>query len=215
MCSANARRYVQSGLIKVLVGEERKEFNVYKGLLAAKSGFFAARLKDDWNDGTNEISLDSEIPYVFASLLDWMFTGKFNMAVEDVEDNITEISLLYKLADFLLIAPAKNDLIDLMLLDLKTTDTYYTFGGLRYIWEADGRETKLFTLALRSCVKEFMRAKKQKTESSLTEALNDVPDVMLAALRSIAEYNCEPWKQVYDQDRCQYHDHSDGSSCKT
>ena len=103
----------------IRVGSDAKEIRVYKDLLRTKSRFFASALKDDWNH-KNSIDLEREDVETFGVLLTWMFTGAFpqlkKQIVHETRPRATVDSIkfgqVYKLADFLIMPKAKNDLVD-------------------------------------------------------------------------------------------------------
>lgn len=188
---------------------------IHKDLLCAKSQFFTTKLSATWNNGEHEVYLKDEDPTAFAHLVDWMYSECFPNLGTDADD-IWSTAAVYKLADFLVMVKAKNDLIDKKLQDLEVRQQAYTYEGLKLIWLSDARETKLFAMALRSCVESIMEDDADKDDfDGLDDELCRVPTVMLAILKGIHEYRKEAWGAPYDDNKCEYHDHTDNSSCCT
>ncbi|KAF2493992.1 hypothetical protein BU16DRAFT_562946 [Lophium mytilinum] len=63
--------------VKVGKGEQKKEFNVYRGLLTYYSSYFAAALDGNFKEGvTQVVELKEDDPKVFEAFRSWMYTRR-------------------------------------------------------------------------------------------------------------------------------------------
>ncbi|KAK5070081.1 hypothetical protein LTR64_001915 [Lithohypha guttulata] len=204
-------QYVQSGIVNVFVGRKRKEFAIYRDLLSVKSPFFAAKLKKDWNNDKNEIYLENEDPDAFSALVDWMFSGKLpDFYSERTTTSIASVTAFYKLADFLLMPTAKNDLIDHVVNHHRAMNRHYTFHHLSYVWGVHAVDKPFLKMVLHSIIKNLVV---RTDDVYQLEYLREYPDLMLLVIRYHIGYNKRPWARIWENPRCDYHDHSDGSKC--
>lgn len=72
--------------LKVLVGPEKTEFYIPKGLICGKSKFFKAACNEEWESGkTNTVTLEDDDPKLFSIFLTWVVTGDPSICVEWIQ----------------------------------------------------------------------------------------------------------------------------------
>ena len=74
------------------------------------------------------------------------------------------------------------------------------------------KETKLFQLVKHSAVKSFLQSPRSFSEADM-EFLDNDQEVANVVNRAVWEYHKQAWVQIYERDKCYYHEHSDGGSC--
>lgn len=143
-----------------------------------------------------------------------MFEDRFPDIDPGTRDNVLRLGTIYKLADFLGMKDAQNKLVDSIITRHRGSHKRFNFLALKRLWRADPRETKLFTLVLRSCLHFYMDAARDPAEvTGLNDDMKDVPDVLLLFVRGVGEYRKSLWGRVWEHEKCFFHDHSDGSAC--
>lgn len=204
-------RFIRSPFVTVYVGHEKKDFKIYKDLLCAESPFFASKLKDEWSNGQYEVSLEEEDPEAFEAITNFMFTGKFGSLTVGKTTNLSLFSSVYKLAGFLMITKAQNELISMLFKYVQQTSTIFNFTGLCAIWAADPQETLLFRMVLRSSVECYAT---NHVGQPPYEGLGNHSELMSIIIEAMGEFSKNRWEFLKSSE-CDYHDHSDGSSCST
>ncbi|KAK0115545.1 hypothetical protein ONS95_000178 [Cadophora gregata] len=73
--------------VKVIVGPEKVEMWVQKGIICDASGFFKAACNEKWESGrTNTVTLSREKPAIFAIFATWLLTGDITNFESFVQD---------------------------------------------------------------------------------------------------------------------------------
>lgn len=119
------------------------------------------------------------------------------------------------LAEKLMVTEFKNKMIDELIAHDTRKGMYCVLEDLFWFEDfAAARSTKLYGLALRAAVFEFMsKPEAYALEQDVLNSISHCPSIVRDVLRTIIEWNMEPWEIYTDQQRCRYHDHADGISC--
>ncbi|RVD83540.1 uncharacterized protein DFL_007926 [Arthrobotrys flagrans] len=85
--------------IKVIVGEERMQYDLHRAIICLQSTFFEAACKEGFIEGnTQEIDLPDIEPEAFEAVATWLYSGGFSIKGKLNTERFCE---LYKAADFL------------------------------------------------------------------------------------------------------------------
>ncbi|KAJ9663345.1 Transmembrane emp24 domain-containing protein 10 [Neophaeococcomyces mojaviensis] len=210
--------FALSGVVTVVVG--LRNYACHRDLLEASSPFCAAKLKDCWNEGKNEIHLDDQEPAAAEIWIDWMYKNFLSRAPLSIDTETLRIGLIaktYKLADYLIIPDLKNDLMDLIMDQHKKSRKWFTLHALIDLWEVDESDSGLFKYVFRSSILSFMTSPKfYLTGSGELKKISTRADttLLLKVIEGIMVWNVKSWDLPSDDKKCDYHDHSEGSSCK-
>ena len=129
--------------ISVLVGLEERLFLVHKGIISAKSRFFAAACSERWIEGKEKnVRLPDVDASVFQSYLAWVYSGKldvtcFSSNFVDEETpggarNVAKYLELYLLGDALDDIRLRNKVLQTLVLDTESLPCPET---VRRVWE--------------------------------------------------------------------------------
>lgn len=180
-------------------------------MLCAKSPFFAAKLSDCWDHGKREIYLQDEDENAFALLTNWIFIQEWKGIEHSTVEGMMQSAAAYRLADYLMMTKAKNDLVDMAIAEIREAKSSYSFVALGSLWSVDQRQTQLFNMMLRSAVQHTCYYKNPPI--GLEDGFTDAIEVLKTIIKAMCEFNQKSWGPVWLDDKCEYHDHSDGSSC--
>ena len=139
-----------------------------------------------------------------------MYLQKFTTINATVGTEVCQVATIYKLADFLVMTKAKNDLVDTFIQQMKQEKRTLHLPALHAVWELDARETPFFKLVLASSIRHFME---WPNKDDITHELCNQSDLMVIVLQTSAEWNKKRWGMVETHDKCKYHEHSDGHPC--
>jgi hypothetical protein len=90
-------------VITILVGEDTEEeqrFTVHKDMICAKSKFFRAACSERWPTGREIIvRLPAGTPEDFQIYVEWVYTSRINIDIEDIEELQAKLTDMYILGD--------------------------------------------------------------------------------------------------------------------
>lgn len=221
------------------MGASQEEYNFHKDLLIDRCPYFAAALKEDWNNGKDTCTLQDAIPADFDVVAYWVYTGTLPEGILDDDDDdsdddmsagssdqadenasddaghetLDRLLALYKLADFLQMHDLQNALLNEEHRLLVKEGEFYNWKGLKVFFKHDLTHTPLYRLAKDS----FSEAALDK--ESFTFFNGDQEDVKENAelasdlLVHIHKYHHKPANQMEKVNTCDYHILPDGKRC--
>ncbi len=180
--------------------------------MTAHSPYFAACLKGAWTEGQeNCVELKEDDPKAFELVASWLFRDLD--IVKTVKEAKLDFVATYKLADKLLMAQLKNDLLDGLRGHYKNRRLATTLDTLNFFHRMGVKGGPLYRFFLDLYVWSYCTAsdtdivRKNSTEGLANE------EVMRDCLLKIQENIRKKWEDPRRDGACVYHDHSDGSRC--
>ncbi|KAI9709181.1 MAG: hypothetical protein M1812_007766 [Candelaria pacifica] len=188
-------------IVTLLVGPEKKEFKIHKGLLCHESSYFQAALTGDWKEGLEgPVLLVEDSPATYQLFFKWLYTSK--LFEDDLKPAGCLISL-WVLADKRGVPALGNLCIDLLV--AKCPDKAVMFDSVKYIY----RNT-VPGAALRRLLVDLW-AWRLKV-SHLDPDPDHFPPAflmdLLLAKDKLPKVLCRT-DAPYTKNICQYHDHTD------
>lgn len=215
-----ANRVTQGGVIELLVGKDQKPFLVHRELLAAKSPYFEARLKECWAGVKQEPIVLEELDYEgFKVAIDWMYTERLPKRwMQDLENDdgftsiIDVIAAAYKVADLLVMMDMQNDLVDFVLTAIEAENFHMDLRDIATVFGLGLTHTPYYPLVLRSCTHWLNLCPGE----DITEDLKNLmayPQTLADMVSCQQEYLHAPWSNVHKDNWCDYHVHAIGERC--
>ncbi|MCJ1486615.1 hypothetical protein MMC06_006793, partial [Schaereria dolodes] len=196
--------------ITAVVGEDRTEFRIHRGLLCEYSHYFRAALGGSFAEATTGIvELIDEDLETFGIFYTWLYSGLIVVEVDGEEEAVSTYQLvrLYAFADRRGIAKLRNDCINNLLAYLTRRKIQYIIACSEELYDTTSSVSHLRMLVADSlaCINLDRFLKSENWKSSLPKDL--LVDVLIArgTNRGLNEGSRQPWK-IYV---CQYHEHSE------
>lgn len=93
-------RYLNGGVVKILVGPDQTEFNIHDELLRARSKYFASALSGQWRESDGIVELSEDDPKLFRLISHWLYTDTVDLTkLPAPVDGVRASLRLYVLAD--------------------------------------------------------------------------------------------------------------------
>lgn len=172
--------------------------------------FFATSLKDCWNGESLQVELPDVDSNTFNTVMEWVYRLSKPAGLE-IYYNHMKVARLYKFVDFLMMENEKNALIDAYASRMLSI----TFADLQNIYNLELSHTKLFSLALRNCVRLFIELPSlfQDDEPHRSYQRIQDPALLITVLDCIRDYHINPWKEASTSNCQERHDHTSTPSC--
>lgn len=203
-------RYVRQTPLLVLVGPERIQYYLHKGLAAAKSPFFRTILKDCWNNKKEEVELPNISSDGFDIVVDWIYSGQLPDRLKGYSKHSSydwEGTLqAYKAADMLMIDKLQNDLIAHEIALFAKHKLAWRFYRLQDVYDNDLCHTKYYQFVLKCAVSRMMSNLDQSTAmwEENVKYVEGNPQVLADLLTKSREWAQKPWKDFLKGDLTEF-----------
>ncbi|KAI9701544.1 MAG: hypothetical protein M1836_001600 [Candelina mexicana] len=197
-------------VVCILVGPEKKEFRIHKGLLCHESPYFRAALTGGFGEAhEGQVELPEDNTYEFGVFYKWIYTSKI---FRDDISSAVKIAKLYIFADKRTIPNLKNLCIN-TLRDICTSESKNCDPALEFIYENTLPGSALRKFALDSSVWNPDLLHKQLKLYPLWYPREFLLHLAVALIEGSKTRKKED--APYLKDICQYHDHSAGKDDRT
>ena len=192
-------RYIQQEPVAMLVSPQRKKYFVHKALLAAKSPYFAANLKDCWDGLKDEVELLDTTEAAFEIVMDWMYLEKLPTRVTEYVGETYDwqlTPLAYKLADRLMIPELQNTLLQNEADILLKNNRCWSLIKVSGLAKIDMCHTPYYTWCLKVAIYSMMKETEEDNKKFEIQARNleEHPTVAIDVIICINNWNVKPWE---------------------
>lgn len=217
---------ITGNTIVVIVGqrENSRSFFIHCNLICTFSPFFNAACSGFWKESQESVvKLPEDYPEIFELYVKWLYTGELvklstNAEEEDYPEHttLTVLACAWFLGDKLLDSTFKNAAIDAIIERVRETN-HYPCALASFIYENTTEESPLRRLLVDFYAYAYERSwfvgndRGPDMDDAPREFFRDVlvKIIMLKEGPAVEEPGDWPWVK----DRCQYHDHADGTMC--
>lgn len=205
-------------MIQVLVGKQLEPFTIHRDLATASSAVFEKACNGKWKESESVLRLPDEKPDTFAQYVYWLYSGKLEISTDLGNDKSNQkvkfseafvpLSDLYVMGDMLLCRGLKNAIID-KVITLANKNGRFPIGMRERYFEKTTPECALQRLLVDFLVYE------SEPEGAIEQRMGP-PTFWFKVVKGMVERigngldKGRPW----ELDKCQYHEHKAGESCK-
>ncbi|KAJ9603692.1 hypothetical protein H2200_011878 [Cladophialophora chaetospira] len=112
-CVDESQSFATSGLINILVGENRTLYQVHKHVVEREPGFFSACLRNGWIEAqTGEIKLLEESCQGFDIVIEWLYGKKVEKMDITKQDGIMPRLKAYGIAQMMCMSALQNAIVE-------------------------------------------------------------------------------------------------------
>ncbi|KAK5957784.1 hypothetical protein OHC33_000973 [Knufia fluminis] len=228
--SSRPAKYTRRRIITVLVGKQKEPYHIHLDLLRSRVPYFAASLKECWNDNKvpQETTLENAEPADFDAVVHWIYEKTLPSYTlgqpsdkDDGFDKCTgfladfeQVRSIYRLANFLMMHDLQNKLTVADMEDLKNNSSSYTLPDIGNIFDLELGSTPYYQMALRSYCEDTI-SRKTVSESFKKDVQDPKvdPQVLKDVFLLCEELRRTTWTLAKEKDECKYHIHPDGKKC--
>ena len=219
----NLRKRLLSGpTVDIYVGSEKKHWSLHRNLLCHHSSYFETELQGHEvpkaKKGENKLDLPEDDPRGFELLVKWLYQGQLEDVSEMTEQSKYDFAVachkLYMLCDKFDMLPLKNLAIDQYRRGLNEAQLVPDADEIDEIYRASPAGSPFRKLMTQIAARQIMDPDVDKDAESYRKCFDSNSDFAVDMVNSIRSMS---GGMLFDDptagDQCEYHDHSDGSSC--
>lgn len=218
------KRLLAGPTVDIYVGPERKHWTLHRNLLCHHSSYFETEFeghevpKGMKQDG-NKLELPNDDPIGFELLVKWLYQGHLEDCLGETDEQKYEHAVacykLHLLCDKLDMIMLKNLAMDLYRQALHEAQLVPDAGEIDEIYRCTPPGSPFRRLVTKIAARQIMDNGTQKDAETYRKCFENDPRFaveMINAIRSTSSgmLFADPTRAI---DACQYHDHSDGSTC--
>lgn len=203
-----------------------KAFQIHKDLLIRKVPYFEVRLKECWSKRKFPIKLKDARRDVFEFFVNWLYTDDVDTEAlctevndNDVSPDIHKIGARYQFADRYMCVKLKNDILDFCAQwsSERNASRLYHIGHLPMVELYEVPNNQLLRLIICQAAADLLMLSADDSQEALQrfDGVQISPSTTCEILRTIWRLKDQPRETLMGwlQEKCKFHDHSDGSSC--
>lgn len=205
----------------MVVGPEKQDFGIHKGLLCHYSKYFQAAFNSTFEEGVNGVvELPEEKPATFDIVYAWLYSQKLTQVYhgQDVTCNLTQISQVFVFADKYDMPALCNAALDEIIRLYE--DTNKVSPDLAYIYDSTPRDSQLRKVVLATYTAHPKHLNEILENQEIEALFLTCPEFLLGISRLLSNsfsaiQQMKPMPQGkarHIEDPCQYHRHEEGEA---
>lgn len=219
------KRLLSGPTVDIYVGKERKHWSLHRNLLCHHSSYFETEFEGHevprngrTEGGENRLDLSDDDPAGFELLVKWLYQGQLEdsslLDDEQKYDYAVACHKLYILCDKFDMIHLKNLAMDQYRANLNAAQLVPDADEINEIYRASPAGSPFRGLMTQIAARQIMDPDVDKDAESYRQCFMDNADFaveMVNAIRSMSGGML--FDDPTEGDECDYHDHSDGSTC--
>ena len=218
------KRLLSGPTVDIYVGPDRRHWSLHRNLLCHHSSYFETEFqghevpKSGKSDGENKLELPDDDPKGFELLVKWLYQGQLEDlpqgSDEDKYNSAVACHNLYILCDKFDMINLKNLAMDQYRRGLNEAQLVPDADEINEIYRASPIDSPFRRLMTKIAARQIMDPEVDKDAQTYRKCFEDNADFAVEMVNAIRYMSGGMLFDDPTEDKgCEYHDHSDGSSC--